>query len=585
MNYWGLCRNTDPIVSECVRRRYQNKAGALNVLFGDIAEDGIHIAKGEYAIDFSIPADKAMQPQKESGQSIRDSFDTIKRSAQKEVALKEALALPDSAIAYADTAKKAEYLYSVENDRVKESILLSEYAGVNVFPFTIQLTNLTMRQTGKEISFVDGAGNIVFYLEPPYMVDANGEVSYDVEYRVVKEEGNAIQMETVVSEAYLTAKSTAYPVLIDPTFSGSSSTRDTFVACKCSNPNSCSCSMGLRNFNTSAEGSNRYYLRTGKDTAYGVRRSYINFDGLYAAIRNKTVLSANLELYVDSSAGAINVTAKEVTSSWYNASTTMNWRTKAPFTTTRMSPTGTKIGDRYNIDVSSMAMYWPGLGSDRIYGMMLSDNNESNTNVWTTFRSADHTTVNTRPKLIVRVYVLSSSYWHSDANYVGRWTKTPQIKHFTTYASSTLAGNASTLLANSVAVWNNAGIAVTTTTGTHDMPVHMGDKTTLIRIYGLGTQSDYTVGLMRYGNTSSAQYLSVNGASREIRNIHAAEVFLFDMQTLDNQQKTLSHEIGHALGYAGHISTSGALMFANVGSFTNYTPNANEINHMMIGHQ
>ncbi len=116
--------------------------------------------------------------------------------------------------------------YALENSGIKESIIVNEYTGRNSYEFIFAAEGLTPDNTsGSSITFLDEiSGDPVYVIQPINIVD-----SYDGDYTDQADHityNNYYEIETLPNGTYLlrmnldtnflTAESTVYPCIIDP---------------------------------------------------------------------------------------------------------------------------------------------------------------------------------------------------------------------------------------------------------------------------------------------------------------------------------------------------------------------------------
>ena len=218
-----------------------------------------------------------------------------------------------------------------------------------------------------------------------FAIDANGKPTDALTYDFVPVKGNADQVIVTVtlSADYLSAPDRAYPVVIDPTVTVSSSqTADT---CVCSNFPSTNYYLGTS-------------LRTGYEPDYGIRRSYLRFN-IPDSIEPGSITNATLDLEKVSGV-APTVVAKRVTGSW--TSSTLTWSNKPGETSTGQSSQSVVFREGsawYTMNVTSIVNSWVN-GYSSNYGFVLIDNTENNANHWTTFYSSDANSPH-KPELII----------------------------------------------------------------------------------------------------------------------------------------------------------------------------------------
>ena len=221
-----------------------------------------------------------------------------------------------------------------------------------------------------------------------FAVDANGKPTDALTYDFVPVKGNADQVIVTVTldDDYLTDPDRAFPVVIDPTVMISSSqTADT---CVCSG-------FPTTNYYTAAQ------LRTGYDSDYGIRRSFIKFN-IPSSIPVNSVTAARLD--VEKVSGATpSIRARRVTGAW--SSSTLTWQSHPSSTTVNQSPLATLYSSGsswYTMDVTGIVQAWVN-GSAANYGFLLLDMEEGNPDHWTTWYSSDAVSPH-KPELYITYY-------------------------------------------------------------------------------------------------------------------------------------------------------------------------------------
>ena len=357
---------------------YINAANERQASFSDMSKENkaVSLSYKDYSIAFS--------PQNAQPSAVAKYANQYAKSD-----LPEEISEGNSVL-YQNVYDNIDMSYTVYSRGIKENIILKSFTGQNEFLFDTEVKNLTYKiSENGEIIFINENGEEIFNIGGLYAIDADGNMTFDVQC-VIEESGeNNYILTLVVDEAFLA--NAAYPVIIDPTATiYGMDTLDTFVAD----------GWPTRNFNNNNNGtSNMYYLRTGKDTDYGIRRSYVNFSNLSDIPSAATITSAKIRLQRDSSGGSINVRAHRVTSSW--GSSTVTWNTAPGYSTSNISSYAVATGsnNQYTMDVT----YWiqQFKAGTANYGFCIKDDVENNTNVWVTWRSSDYSLGTDGPVLIV----------------------------------------------------------------------------------------------------------------------------------------------------------------------------------------
>ncbi len=124
-----------------------------------------------------------------------------------------------STVRYSDVLGTADVEYLVTETGIKENIILDTVPSKGYFvSFTFTAPGMTWNvNKDKSISFFNEKSKEVFTMQAPYMFDASGTVSEDVEVEVYRSrEGNIIKY--TPSFEWLSDKNRVYPVTVDPSF-------------------------------------------------------------------------------------------------------------------------------------------------------------------------------------------------------------------------------------------------------------------------------------------------------------------------------------------------------------------------------
>lgn len=279
-------------------------------------------------------------------------------------------------VTYEDAFTNTDLVYVLENHALKEYIILNSASAPNEFSFLFSMEGLTMQTVDGKTYFADEDGESVFGLADLFAIDAENALTEDVTYSFVPVKGTTNVIVTItLDEEYLTAPERVFPVVIDPSFIISSyETADTWV---------CSYYPDTNYYLSS-------YLRTGMDTDYGIRRSFIRFD-IPSSIPEDGLLLALLD--IEKSAGATpTIKAHRCIGDW--TSSTLTWNNQPLYNTTHeqsYSSTATLRSEGstwYRMVVTDIVKSWTdGLRTN--YGFAIVDSYEFDTDYWTTFYSSD----------------------------------------------------------------------------------------------------------------------------------------------------------------------------------------------------
>lgn len=123
----------------------------------------------------------------------------------------------NSSLDYEDVVGNVDIEYIVTPSSIKENIILETANDGNVFEFILDTMLTPILNNDGTIDLIDGE-NVIFSMPAPYMYDANGETSTDVEYSLNTENGKII-LTVTADEEWITNEERVFPVTIDPTVS------------------------------------------------------------------------------------------------------------------------------------------------------------------------------------------------------------------------------------------------------------------------------------------------------------------------------------------------------------------------------
>lgn len=234
-------------------------------------------------------------------------------------------------------------------------------------------------------------GDEVFRLIDFSMLDSKEKPSNVLKWDYIQV-GDEYVIRLYLDTSFLNDESTTYPVIVDPTVQGSSVTFDTFAS--------------------QLYPSNNYYLstflRTGKDSTYGQRKTFIKWT-LPTMADEYPIDTAHISLCKYTSSGAINLNADRIYTSW--SSSTLTWTNSPNTTTDGGSYISSETGGWVDIYISPAVKRWRGNVYPN-YGMKIYDDTQTNPAIWATFYSSDYSTVSNTPKLVITLN--TSSEYHGD---------------------------------------------------------------------------------------------------------------------------------------------------------------------------
>ena len=213
-----------------------------------------------------------------------------------------------SGITYSDILPGTDLKYEVRPEEIKENIIIREPGSITDYIFRIQAKKLTGKQEGNSVLFTDDKGELVFTLAAPYMYDAAGEYSEEIDV-VLEDTEKGYQLTFKPDQEWLADPARVYPIVIDPILRTSpdiNHIKDSYVS-----QNSPGVNYG-----------DFTILKTGTGALSGVNETYIKFDPLptinpseMIAVRNTPDQNAIIQLAKENKRGL----------SVENAQTLLNW--------------------------------------------------------------------------------------------------------------------------------------------------------------------------------------------------------------------------------------------------------------------
>ena len=198
---------------------YKTADGLVDVRFSKKPKKNkmVQIQLGDYEISFGIEKAKNKQVKiKNNENSAKKKEEVIKNSSTAE---------------YKEVFSGIDLVYDLTGAKLKESIVIGQYNGMNSFTFYYDFGGLVpeLREDGSVI-LKDGDTEI-FQLAAPFMYDAANAESEEVTVTLTPK-GSGYQYTLTASEEWLTAAERVYPVTIDPTtstFQTESAIYDTYI--------------------------------------------------------------------------------------------------------------------------------------------------------------------------------------------------------------------------------------------------------------------------------------------------------------------------------------------------------------------
>lgn len=124
--------------------------------------------------------------------------------------------ISDNAILYKDAWQGVDLKYQVLSSGIKEEMIIRQAPETTDFHFTIRPGLLRPVANGKAINFVDRDGNLKLIIPEPFMHDADGAYSDDIDVTWNAQADGSIDLTLTPDVEWLSTAS--YPVVVDPSF-------------------------------------------------------------------------------------------------------------------------------------------------------------------------------------------------------------------------------------------------------------------------------------------------------------------------------------------------------------------------------
>lgn len=474
-------------------------------------------------------------------------------------------------ITYRNVLPQTDITYMANKGALKEYIVIHGTDAPNKFTFSFDISGYEVAYSENgEILFVDKNQNSVFELCGLFAVDANGAYTEEVYYSVDECSSELLIVTIELSNEYLHSKERVFPIVIDPTvtITGASSTYDSFVA-------------------SNYPASNYYMstsLCTGKDSTFGIRRTYIKFN-LPSSVPSGLVTGAYIDIKKNVGANP-SISAYRVTENW--SSSTVNWNNKpSNYQSSIAGPAILTSNNWYRLYLTNLTKKWLS-GEYHNYGVLLRDATENNTSQWTSFYSSDAESPN-KPELHIHYSAPELNYISvriiTDQSYVQEYGSgcTARINQFMSWISGAFASKWSIQFSNDY--WeNNTALPANYCSLQHNQCCHdhmqicgydCHDNTDIPNHHKNhyrnwwtlfnenNNYADITVGFLGFSPCSAA------GLSYDWLSTVCQPKGLYYWTDTDNV-KILAHEISHLFGCPDHLPVSGQRCIMS-GGYDNYS--------------
>jgi len=182
-----------------------------------ILKDDYYINQSNsYKVWFGLhPQDDLMQME------TLDNYLNIRLKTHDDFSIQKHLnqSILEDRICYKNILENIDLDYQVLPTKVKESIVLhNPNVDVNALEFMIR-TNMELNLVDDRRICASNDGKAIFYMDAPYMYDANDIINRNVHYHLEKL-GQEYTLKLIVDQDWLNNQNITYPVVIDPTING-----------------------------------------------------------------------------------------------------------------------------------------------------------------------------------------------------------------------------------------------------------------------------------------------------------------------------------------------------------------------------
>ena len=277
--------------------KLSNTAGVWDVSFPQSmsSSNAVTIEKDGYTLSFYMAGQVRKLTMAPIGQdpvsvmavtSSAAQVQTLDLTAEKEAAEHPETVLDNthSRLQYTGVFSNTNVVYDLVSNRVKESIIIGAYdAELQGYQYTLNTGSLTpvLTDSGEILLVGTDKQTVVMTMPAPYLVDNNGEYSYDVTVDLQGTKGTYVLTYTLPT-SWMADSSRSYPVVLDPIVYAQADINN------------------IHDVSVYENGSEYTYqfsvLDCGHNEAYGIMRSYIKYAVLPTLTYSDVVISATLRL-------------------------------------------------------------------------------------------------------------------------------------------------------------------------------------------------------------------------------------------------------------------------------------------------
>lgn len=421
---------------------YSNTSGVWDVHFPRCfaSDNQISISKDGYTVTFGMAGNLTSNPKTEN-----ETIAVSAVSSENRTHLHESLTVGSSKVSYGQIqqlqisqfVEATEYketvpdklyarltypavydstdvVYDLQSNQIKESIIIHEYdAALWGYRYTLNTDGLIpIINDNCSIDLCDPINDIVIMSMPaPFMVDNNGEYSYDVNVELTKN-GSAYLLTYYLPRKWLAEEDRAWPVVLDPIVNANNNRtniQDITVA------------------ENDTESYNAETIKCGYHLTKGILRTYLRYEELPALTSSDFVVSAVIRLAkpYDSDLSA-PIEVHKVTQTW--DSTEISWSDDIKYDETVEDFAIVEDSAWYQWDVTNIVQGWYNDSHNELInntGMLFKATDsveQGGVKNWQQFCSSDYSISENRPYLTIMFRNNNGleRYWDYTASSAGR---------------------------------------------------------------------------------------------------------------------------------------------------------------------
>jgi RHS repeat-associated protein len=226
-------------------------------------------------------------------------------------------------VTYASAYPGADLRYTVDNERVKEEIVLARppaNAAAATYTFDLGLEGLTAtKRADGTIDFKDAGGTLIAMMPAPFMVDSNqeagaGAISYAVDVTLEEYGQNKLRLQLTPNLQWLQDSARVYPIVVDPTIEWVTYTPVGSVAQNTT----------IWEENPTTNTSSSTTLSVGKNSSGARRNTLIQFPEVDTLPTDIVIVESVLDMYAASGTSGLSMEVHHNTTAWDDATVTWN---------------------------------------------------------------------------------------------------------------------------------------------------------------------------------------------------------------------------------------------------------------------